>query len=124
MENNESFASPKEETPASKEKPDFEKMAKDCQEYKRLSNVIPQQVYFVIWSDGYKKGGERIWNDHVEPRDRQIAALQEEIRQLKEEKKFPRMMEVRDEGTEWTKQEVFIVSRDNEQYDYAREIKP
>ena len=29
-------------------------------------------------------GASRIWNDHVEPRDKQIAALQEEIRQLKE----------------------------------------
>ena len=32
----------------------------------------------------YAWGASRIWNDHVEPRDKQIAALQEEIRQLKE----------------------------------------
>lgn len=77
------FASP-EETPASKEKPDFEsprqmiiRLAEEYRGKGKLEKSTEEE-------SSYAWGASRIWNDHVEPRDKQIAALQEEIRQLKE----------------------------------------
>lgn len=107
MENNESFASPKEETPASKEKPDFEEAAENFAGEMIWINKgydNEQEFYEYISKQSYKKSAESVWNDHVEPAKawsekqnafieklsqeneshrEQIAALQEEIRQLK-----------------------------------------
>jgi len=73
-----SFASPKEETPASKEKPDFWKLAEEITSLRDHSKQLTGTVVGGL-NEAYDLGFKNASYKY----DKQIAALQEEIRQLK-----------------------------------------
>lgn len=76
----------KKETPASKEKPDFEKIIGE------LWEEVNKQFIQGVNPNAFRLGGSSIWNKFVMQRDNQIAALQEEI--IKVQAKYDKCIKV------------------------------